>query len=174
MYILKSRSGYHFQYVYVIIAINTECIMTTNTESLVFEKKLKYISDVLGYLAAGLYSGSAFLYFFNDSHLARCVYLIMTVYFVVMSSLMIYRMATIDSASEQVKYALLSSIPEALTINFSFLFYHWLLIIGLVLPFVLPQAGSLSQTFAVIVGLLEVIMLATAKTLHNKIKKEQP
>jgi hypothetical protein len=98
----------------------------------------------------------------------------MTVYFVVMSSLMIYRMATIDSASERVKYALLSSIPEALTINFSFLFYHWLLIIGLVLPFVMPQAGSLSQTFAVIVGLLEVIMLATAKTLQKKIKKEQP
>ena len=148
--------------------------MTTNTESLVFEKKLKYISDVLGYLAAGLYSGSVFLYFFTDSHLARCVYLIMTVYFVVMSSVVIYRMLRIDSATARVKQAIYSSIPEAFNINFSFLFYHWLLIIGLVLPFVMPQAGSLSQTFAVIVGLLEVIMLATAKTLHNKIKKEQP
>ena len=151
-----------------------ECIMTTNTESLEFGKKIKALSDVLGYLAAGLYTGSAFLYFLNDYHLARCIYLIMTVYFVGMSSLMIYRMATIDSASERVKYALLSSIPEALTINFSFLFYHWLLIVGLVLPFVMPHAGSLSQAFAVIVGLLEVIMLATAKTLHDKMKKEQP
>jgi hypothetical protein len=148
--------------------------MTTNTENLEFGKKLKHISDVLGYLVAGLYTGSAFIYFLTDSHLARCVYLIMTVYFVVMSSLMIYRMLMIDGASEKVKHAMLSSIPEALTINFSFLFYHWLLFVGLVLPFVMPQAGSLSQAFAVIVGLLEVIMLATAKTLHNKIKKEQP
>lgn len=148
--------------------------MTTNTENLEFENKLKHLSDILGYLVAGLYTGSAFIYFLTDSHLARCVYLIMTVYFVVMSSLMIYRMLMIDGASEKVKYAMLSSIPEALTINFSFLFYHWLLFVGLVLPFVIPQAGSLSQTFAVIVGLLEVIMLATAKTLHNKIKKEQP
>jgi hypothetical protein len=148
--------------------------MTTNIESLEFGKKLKHISDVLGYLAAGLYSGSAFLYFFADYHLARCVYLIMTVYFVVMSSVMIYRMLRIDSATARVKQAIYSSIPEALTINFSFLFYHWLLIIGLILPFVMPQAGSLSQTFAVIVGLLEVVMLATAKTLQNKIKKEQP
>lgn len=151
-----------------------EYIMTTNTESLEFGKKLKYISDFLGYLAAGLYTGSAFLYFFADYHLARCVYLIMTVYFVVMSSVMIYRMLRIDSATARVKQAIYSSIPEALNINFSFLFYHWLLIIGLMLPFVMPQAGSLSQAFAVIVGLLEVIMLATAKTLHNKIKKEQP
>jgi hypothetical protein len=135
---------------------------------------LKYISDVLGYLAAGLYSGSAFLYFFADYHLARCVYLIMTVYFVVMSSVMIYRMLRIDSATARVKQAIYSSIPEALNINFSFLFYHWLLFIGLILPFVMPQAGSLSQAFAVIVGLLEVIMLGTAKTLQNKIKKEQP
>jgi hypothetical protein len=148
--------------------------MTTNTENLEFGNKLKHISDVLGYLVAGLYTGSAFIYFLTDSHLARCVYLVMTVYFVVMSSLMIYRMLMIDGASEKVKYAMLSSIPEALTINFSFLFYHWLLFVGLVLPFVMPQAESLSQTFAVIVGLLEVIMLATAKTLHNKIKKEQP
>ncbi len=148
--------------------------MTTNTENLEFGKKLKHISDVLGYLVAGLYTGSAFIYFLTDSHLARCVYLIMTVYFVVMSSLMIYRMLMIDGASEKVKHAMLSSIPEALTINFSFLFYHWLLFVGLVLPFVMPQAGSLSQAFAVIVCLLEVIMLATAKTLHNKIKKEQP
>lgn len=148
--------------------------MTTNTENLEFGKKLKHISDVLGYLVAGLYTGSAFIYFLTDFHLARCVYLIMTVYFVVMSSLMIYRMLMIDGASEKVKHAMLSSIPEALTINFSFLFYHWLLFVGLVLPFVMPQAGSLSQAFAVIVCLLEVIMLATAKTLHNKIKKEQP
>lgn len=148
--------------------------MTTNTENLEFGKKLKYLSDVLGYLVAGLYTGSAFIYFLTDAHLARCVYLIMTVYFVGMSSLMIYRMLTIDGASEKVKHAMLSSIPEALTINFSFLFYHWLLFVGLVLPFVMPQAETLSQTFAVIVGLLEVIMLATAKTLHNKIKKEQP
>lgn len=148
--------------------------MTTNTENLEFGKKLKYLSDVLGYLVAGLYTGSAFIYFLTDAHLARCVYLIMTVYFVGMSSLMIYRMLTIDGASEKVKHAMLSSIPEALTINFSFLFYHWLLFVGLVLPFVMPQAETLSQTFAVIVGLLEVIMLATAKTIHNKIKKEQP
>lgn len=174
MYILKSLNGYHLQCIYVIIAIIMECIMTTTTESLEFGKKLKYISDVLGYLVAGLYSGSAFLYFLADYHLARCVYLIMTVYFVVMSSVMIYRMLRIDSATARVRQALISSIPEALNINFSFLFYHWLLIIGLVLPFVMPQAGSLSQAFAVIVALLEVIMLATAKTLHNKIKKEQP
>jgi hypothetical protein len=148
--------------------------MTTNDESLIFEKKLKYLSDVLGYLVAGIYTGSAFLYFLNDYHLARCVYLIMTVYFLFMSSLVIYRMLTIDSATARVKQAMYSAIPEAFNINFSFLFYHWLLIIGLVLPFVMPQAGSLSQAFAVIIGLLEVIMLATAKTLHNKIKKEQP
>lgn len=151
-----------------------ECMMTTNNESLVFGNKIKHVSDVLGYLVAGLYTGSAFIYFFNDYHLARCIYLIMTLYFVIMSSLMIYRMLNINNSTDRVKHAILSSLPEALTVDFSFLFYHWLLIIGLVLPFVMPNAGSLSQAFAVIVGLLEIIMLATAKTLHNKIKKEQP
>ena len=165
---------YHFQCHYAIIAINMESIMTTNSESLEFGKKTKYISDVLGYLVAGLYTGSAFIYFLNYYHLALRVYLIMTVYFVVMSSLIIYRMVNIESLTERVKNALLASITEALTINFSFLFYHLLLLVGLILPFVMPNTGSLSQAFAVIVGLLEVIMLATAKTLQNNVKKEQP
>jgi hypothetical protein len=151
-----------------------EKIMTTNIENGLFDKKLKHISDVLGYLAAGLYSGSAFLYFAYDYHLARCVYLLMTVYFVGMSALMIFRMLNINSASSRFRNALLSSIQEAMHIDFSFVFYHGLLLVGLVIPFLMTSAGTLSQTFAVIVGLLEIIMLATAYTLHTSKKIEQP
>lgn len=148
--------------------------MTTNIENGVFNKKLKNISDILGYVAAGLYSGAAFLYLAYDYHLAGCVYLLMTVYFVGMSALMIYRMLNINSASPRFRNALLSSIKEAMYIDFSFIFYHGLLLVGLAIPFIMPSAGALSQAFAVIVGLLEVIMLATAYTLHTGKKVEQP
>lgn len=154
--------------------ISMEHIMTTNIEKNTFDKNLKHVSDILGYVAAGLYSGSAFLYFAYDYHLARCVYLLMTVYFVGMSALMIFRMLNINSASSRFRNALLSSIQEAMHIDFSFVFYHGLFLVGLVIPFLMTSAGTLSQTFAVIVGLLEIIMLATAYTIHTRKKIEQP
>jgi hypothetical protein len=148
--------------------------MTVETNNSDFGKRSKYVSDLLGYIAAGLYSGSAFLYLWTGYSLAGGLYLLTTLYFVVMSSVMIYHMLNIDRATDKLQQALYSSVSEALKIDFSFLFYHWLLLVGLILPFVMPHAGPLSQSFAIIVGLLEIIMLATAKTLYNRTKKEQP
>lgn len=69
----------------------------------------------------------------------------MTVYFVGMSALMIFRMLKINGASSRFRNALLSSIQESLHIDFSFVFYHGLLLVGLVIPFIMTSAGTLAN-----------------------------
>lgn len=135
--------------------------------------KLKEKSDIAGYIIASLYSGSGILYLLYDYHLARCIYLITTLYFVIMCIKIIYTMLMISNATEHVKSVMSSAISSSLKLDFSFFAYHILLVVGLVAPFMIETAGPLAKSFAIIVGFLELVMLISAQTLKNRIKKEQ-
>jgi len=147
--------------------------MTVQSIDKDFEKKIKSASDIAGYLVASLYSGSAILYLLYGYHLARCVYFLATLYLVGMALMIIYRMLMISASSERVKVALYSAISTSLKLDFSFIIYHALLLVGLVAPFLIESAGPLSKSFAIIIGCLEIVMLASAKTLQGRMQKEQ-
>lgn len=135
--------------------------------------KLKEKSDIAGYIIASLYSGSGILYLLYDYHLARCIYLLTTLYFVFMCIKIIYTMLMISNATEHVKNVMNSAISASLNLDFSFFAYHILLVVGLMSPFMIETAGPLAKSFAIIVGFLEIVMLASAKTLQIRMKKEQ-
>lgn len=132
------------------------------------DEKIDGLADFLGIIFSITFVVTSFTYLLTEIKFYGIIYIFMLFYFVVMTTVVNYKLSMFNTYNENDKFDFIKSIKRHSKVNFNFLTYHILIAAGLIVPFFFDNNSI--KGISTFIALSMVYQLTLQFKINNKFK----